>query len=156
MLNFWHRARTGMKKVVLSFCTLKKKSDPWSQMYSLPNGIWKSKDFSQPVQFSILKDTLAVFSAYKTNISKDLLNISTWISQYHFKFISSIICLPTLLFLLFPIPVTMPPFTKLRIFDSLNFVVLFFTVCLTCIHLFPKCFWVCFSGPSTMLGTRDT
>ena len=35
-------------------------------MYSLPNGIWKSKDFSQPVQFSILKkDTLAVFSTYK-------------------------------------------------------------------------------------------
>ena len=58
--------------------------------------------------------------------------------QYHFSSNTSVST--------FPIPVTMPPFTKLRIFDSLNFVVLFFTVCLAYVHLFPKCFWVFFLG----------
>lgn len=116
-------------------------------MYSLPNGIWKSKDFSQPVQFSILKkDTLAVFSTYKPIFP---MTFSTFLHGHHFKFISSITFLPTFLFPLFLVAATILPFTKLRIFDSLN-VFLFFTVCLACIHLLPKSSKVFFSGSSTM------
>lgn len=137
----------GRKKatVHLSFCTFFFKFGSMTSMYFLPNEIWQSKDFSPLAQFSLLKeDTLAVFSAYNPVICNDLANISTWLSQHQFKFTSSIIFLPTLLFLLLPIPVIMLPFTKQRILDSLNFVAFFLTVCLTCIHLFPKCFCVYF------------
>lgn len=110
-------------------------------MYFLPNGIWKSKDFSPLAQFSILKeDTLAVFSAYNPVICNDLVNISIWLSQHQFKFTSSIIFLPTLLFLLLPIPVIMIPFTKQRILNSLNFVAFFLTVCLNMHSFIPQVF----------------
>lgn len=77
-----------------------------------------------------------------SNISKDPLNVPTWISQHHFTFISSIIFLPTLIFLLLLVPVIMLPFTRLRILDSQNCVTLSFAVCLMCIRLSPRYFWV--------------